>query len=107
MSWSVGSTGELEGVKRELRKQIHENDSYVGQPEPHGMSTAENLLRRQACTLLLSALEAQKLPPADSGSYLAPYKHVEAKAWGSESRDSEGHCTQSVHVSVSMVVPAA
>lgn len=97
MSWSIGYSGSLEDAKRELRKQVSDNDSYCGCPG--GMSTEENLLRRQACTLALSALEAQR-PGGDS--YLANMTQVRVSAYGSETRDSHGHFVNSVSVSVDM-----
>lgn len=97
MSWSVGHTGALQDVRRELRDQIARVDTHCGVSPPAGMSAEENLIRRQACTLLLMAVEAQA--PIITG----PEKRIKATAWGSESRYSPDAFLNEVHVEVSVI----
>lgn len=97
MSWSVGSSGKKDEVLYELRKQIQCLDSYAGAPEPSGMSDTENSLRRQACTLLYDTVRVHRL--VGEGA-LADYSHINAVAYGSESRDSDGNLFDTIHVEV-------
>lgn len=100
MSWSIGFTGARQDVLDELRKQIQANDGYCQLPLPQGMSDEENQLRRQAQTLLYAAVLAHNVP-VDSPAWINS-QLIEAKAMGSQSRDSSGVGYQTLSLSVSV-----